>query len=236
MGAIASRSLQTTRKSQGWASWILLAIPFIGIGGLVFESSHHVTKPQISLFQAVDNNDLTAIKNHSLSGTDMNQIDVTGHTALYLAIANEDDAAARELLQDGANPNKDQANLETPLMLAAGQGDTSMVGALLNAGAMPNAGTRDGMTAIYEGTCSGSAQVVQLLINKGADPNESLGTSGATPLTIAAWQGSLAMVHELINAGARVNAKTDQGKTPLDQARARHHDNVVNALLAVGAQ
>ena len=214
MGAIASRSLQTTRKSHGWAAWLILALPLIGIGGFLYASTQRVAKPTISLFDAVEKDDQKALHAHALSGTNLNQLDDQGHTALYRAIDTENDAAATLLLKDGANPNAERAELETPLMLAASQGDYRMVDLLLHKGASTYAGPRDGLSALYEGSRSGNPQVVALLLKAGAEPNASWGVTGATPLSVAAWQGNLPIVDLLINAGADTSLGAYQGLTP----------------------
>jgi len=230
MGAIASRSLHTPRTTHGWAAWMLLAIPFFGIGGLLYASSHKVVKPTMSIFQAVDSRDLDAIRAHARTGTDLNELDPSGHTALYEALANEDEKSATLLLQCGANPNASQKDLETPLMLASGQGNSEMVRELLKSGAHPNEGPGNGLDALCEGASSGNAVVVSYLLKAGADPNASLGSTGATPLNIAAWRGDLRSVNLLLSAGARPNARGFEGRTPLDQATSRHHEDVVERL------
>jgi len=235
MGTIASRSLTKPRNSHGWATWIVLALPLLGIASFVVKSVNTVRKPTISIFQAIDNNDLKALREHALTGTDLNQLDDLGHSALYEAIAQENDTAAIRLLDYGANPNAGKANLETPLMLAAGQGDLELVNRLLEAHASPNAGPADGMSPLYEGACSGNADVVAALLANGAEPNGAL-SSGSTPLGVAAWQGNVRMVKLLIDAGARTDAQGYLGRTPLDQARLRRNQKVVEVLESTHAK
>src|SRR5262245_4857854 len=105
MGAIAHRSLQMPRKTHGWAAWALLAVPIFGVGSLYYKSSHAVTKPSMSVFAAVENNDLKQISANARWGSNLNELDKNGHTALYQAIANENYSAASALLAQGANPN-----------------------------------------------------------------------------------------------------------------------------------
>ena len=64
---------------------------------------------------------------------------------------------------------------------------------------------------------------------------ESSGRLQNTPLLWAAYNGQLAIVEYLIEAGANVNAANASGKTALHIAVERGFTNVKNALLAAGA-
>lgn len=236
MSAIAGRSIQARRNRHGWAAWVLLAIPFGGIGSLIYASSQKVVRPSISLFQAVDGGDIAAIRAHALTGTDLNQLDPAGHTALYEAISSENDKAASTLIRYGAKANVERNGLETPLTLAAGLGNISIVQQLLRAGAQVNDLQERELTPLFAGATSGNADVVALLIRNGADPNAQMGSTGTTPLAVSAWRGDLRSADLMLGAGARVDARGYGGRTPLDQAAVRGHVEVVQRLLKAGAK
>lgn len=75
---------------------------------------------------------------------------------------------------------------------------------------------------------------IKTLIAAGADVNRAAGTSGNTPLMLAAGTTSLETVKTLIAAGASVEAKNERGTTALMNA-ARTDSEIVKTLLAAGA-
>jgi len=80
--------------------------------------------------------------------------------------------------------------------------------------------------------------VVAVLLEAGAsvnDPADALDT----PLMAAAFHGRLGLVKLLLAAGANVHAKDGEEETALSKAclsKTRAHDDIVNELLAAGAQ
>jgi cytohesin len=79
---------------------------------------------------------------------------------------------------------------------------------------------------IWEATKQGDVEAVKQFIASGTDvdakDNISLWMTGnirgRTPLYWAAWTGEMEIAELLIDAGADVNAKNDEGRTPLDLA------------------
>ena len=63
----------------------------------------------------------------------------------------------------------------------------------------------------------------------------ALDYDGATPLHMAGFSAKVANVQILLTAGAKVNARTDSGYTPLHYA-ALNSEESVQALLAAGAK
>jgi ankyrin repeat protein len=79
---------------------------------------------------------------------------------------------------------------------------------------------------------------VSLLLAKGADPNRKmlqLCFFPATPLLAAVSFDDPALIRALVNGGANIHARDDDGLTPLDWAVLAHHPSTVNALLSLGA-
>ena len=65
---------------------------------------------------------------------------------------------------------------------------------------------------------------------------EAQNEDGATPLHLAAYDGTLAVVTALLEAGANLEARTKDGVTPLHLAAAfNENPAVVTALLEAGA-
>jgi ankyrin repeat protein len=89
--------------------------------------------------------------------------------------------------------------------------------------------------ALLDATRRGDVVAVRSLLREGADPNMAQG-DGLTVLHVAAQEGNLEIAELLLDAGAKVEAKTRiGGYTPLHLAGGGAHTAVVSALLAAGA-
>jgi cytochrome c len=74
--------------------------------------------------------------------------------------------------------------------------------------------------------------LINLLLERGANPNSQRNRENA--LHIAARSGCLDCVKALVEAGADVNAKTKDGKTPLHLAKFKGQREVADYLMAHG--
>ena len=85
-------------------------------------------------------------------------------------------------------------------------------------------------------TAETSAQKAEALIQIGADPNMK-DSNGKSPISEAAMMGDVALVQVLIKHGADVNGRggISTGATALESAIFYHQTDVVNILLANGA-
>lgn len=103
---------------------------------------------------------------------------------------------AKFLLEAGANPNTSSANQfkVRPIHSAAANLDSGK-----------------------------SFELVKLLLDGGADPNVSQ-AGGWTPLHQAAAHGRGETAEMLVKHGASLTAKSDDGRTPLEMARAKGHE------------
>lgn len=149
----------------------------------------------------------------------------------------------RLLLQHGADPNNEDDGKYTPLHLAASNGHEECAESLIGAGANVDASTNSGVTPIHYAVQGRHARVVQLLVQAGAEVN-----CFRNPLLlIAADDGSADVVRVLLDANAptdcRANIKVMINKdadvedtlTPLHLAASKGHTEVVELLLAHGA-
>jgi ankyrin repeat protein len=117
----------------------------------------------------------------------------------------------------------------TPFWLAARGPDVEAMRVLLEAGANPLATTDDGVTALMTAAGIGFRQgtrpklepevlaAVTLAVERGGDVNAT-DAEGYTALHGAAFRGVNAVVLYLLERGARIDAKTKDGRTPLDIA------------------
>jgi ankyrin repeat protein len=174
------------------------------------------------------------------------------------------------LLDRGANPNAQLTkNLPgrsgmdagdttlgagtTPLMRAARAGDAAVMRALLAKGADPKITTKDGNDALQfaagvgyrdkntKGTESEALEALTFAAGLGLDINRE-NNRGETALHGAASRGADTLVKYLVNHGARLDAKTKQGLTPLDYALGKNvvaqlpvpHDSTVALIRKLG--
>ncbi len=115
------------------------------------------------------------------------------------------------------------------------RGDKETVRAALKSGADVNAAQGDGMTALHWAALKNDAEVARMLIKAGANVTATTRLGGYTPLLLAARNGSVAVIDELVTAGANPNAATTNGTTALMMAAAAGRADGVRALLDHGA-
>jgi uncharacterized protein len=122
----------------------------------------------------------------------------------------------------------------TPLSVAARDGNVGAVAALLAAGADQTL-TDEYMHAVpaHKAAYTGHAEVLQLLANAphfDVVINAQGPFNGYTPLHDAVWHGHTACVRVLVDAGARLDLKGHDGKTPADLAREYGYDDCLAIL------
>jgi ankyrin repeat protein len=176
----------------------------------------------------------------------------------------------RALLERGANPNAqltknlpgrsgmDSGDITldagaTPLMRAARAGDHAAMRILLEHGADPKPATREGNTALLfaagvgyrdkntRGSESDALEGLKLLAGLGLDLNQG-NDKGETALHGAAGRGGDSITEYLVTNGAKLDAKTKTGLTPLDYAMGKNvvtqlpvpHDSTVALIRKLG--
>ncbi|XP_057960363.1 uncharacterized protein LOC131152629 [Malania oleifera] len=150
-----------------------------------------------------------------------------GATALHHAAGIGDIELMRFLLSRGVDVDS-QSDAGTPLIWAAGHGQQDAVEVLLEHHADPNADTEDNITPLLSTVAAGSLACLELLIQAGANVNITAG--GATPLHIAADNGSPDIINCLLKAGADPNAPDEDGQKPIQVAAARGNHRAVEIL------
>ena len=152
--------------------------------------------------------------------------------ALLAAIRAGDHAAAARLVDKTRVNARDHEGV-TPLMHAATLGDARMVQLLLDAGADVNLSSGAGATALMR--AAGDQEKARLLLASGAEVN-ARSEMGRTPLLIAAtFAGNVESVRLLLNAGATVTDQDQFGETCLTSAAKRGDAEMVEELIAAGA-
>ena len=98
------------------------------------------------------------------------------------------------------------APTSSPVADAAMQGDLAAVRALLKEGADVNAARGDGMSALHWAAERGNGEMAGMLVYAGANVSSVTRIGQYTPLHVAARSASLAVVDQLLKAGAVVDA------------------------------
>ncbi|CAH9087000.1 unnamed protein product [Cuscuta europaea] len=197
---------------------------------------------------------------------DVNTKDEDGETPLLHAARQGHTATAKYLLQQGADPaiasemgitalhhsaglgnielmkaflskgvNVDlQSHAGSPLIWAAGHDQEDSVKLLLEHNADPNAETDDDITPLLAAVAAGSLQCLELLLKAGAKVNITAG--GATPLHIAADNGSPEIIKTLLQGGADPNAVDEDGLKPIQVAAAKGNRAAADLFFPVTTQ
>jgi ankyrin repeat protein len=149
---------------------------------------------------------------------------LTASQTLIAAAQTGDLAALRQGLAAGQEVDQRSPILNgfdddhTPLLLAARAGNAAMVQVLIAAGADVNAVEPTFLAVpLHKATYNGHLEVTRVLAAApGIDLDAQGGTNGYTPLHDALWHGFAECSRVLIEAGARLDLRGFDGKTPLD--------------------
>jgi ankyrin repeat protein len=126
-----------------------------------------------------------------------NRLNRVGATAFLLASKNVDTELMKSLLAAGADPKLSNADRTTPLMVAAGVD-------------LWNPGEDGGTTPESEPE---ALEAVKMLVTLGNDIN-AVNDRGETALHGAAYRGANTIIQYLVDQGAKLDARSQQGWTP----------------------
>jgi ankyrin repeat protein len=164
-------------------------------------------------------------------GSDIQVKDNCGSTYLHIAAGSGLLDIVKILVEKGSEINvlNRVGKGTSPLALAAQKGRLEVVQYLLEKGAKIDFGTSP-LTYCSSSKC---LEVYKLLINKGAD----IHYRNDQPLADASYNGYPEIVNLLLDAGANVNAISDNefGSSPLHQAAINGGIEVAKVLIARGA-
>ena len=153
-------------------------------------------------------------------------------TPLMASTRAEDPACMLILLDSGANIDICDDDGTYPLAHAASRNRDKHAQVLLERGAHIEATDNDGWTALMYAVAWDHLEVAKLLIDKGANVNHQSGEQLKTPLTVAAYNGSIKTAEMLIDSGALLEAKTQKGNTALFEACEGNKVEVLKLLIA----
>lgn len=179
---------------------------------------------------------------------------------LAAALSSADVRLAHVLLMYGGSPNQVAGCGDTPLIKSIDKTAPKILAdLLLKYGAEPNDKSTEGKTALFQAVSNGRADILASLIAHGADPNlpgpklalwpatsfpdclNILLSNGADAvkapgiMELAASMNNIASIRLLLKAGVNPNLKKDGVYTPLCTAIRDDRADIVQLLLANGA-
>ncbi|XP_061930336.1 serine/threonine-protein phosphatase 6 regulatory ankyrin repeat subunit A isoform X6 [Apis cerana] len=162
-----------------------------------------------------------------------------GRTALHLAAMNGYSHLVKFLVQDhGAAIDVLTLRKQTPLHLAAGAGQLEVCKLLLELGASIDATDDQGQKPIHAAAMNNYAEVAQLFLQRHPSLVMACTKDGNTCAHIAAMQGSVRVIEELMKFDRQgvISARNKLTEaTPLQLAAEGGHAEVVRALVRAGA-
>lgn len=149
-------------------------------------------------------------------------------SALMKAVNRNDIDGVRKLISEGTNVNELDAEGNAPLVMAAYKGHNEIVKLLLEAGADVRA-VDPGMkaTALHAAAYAGRTEAAKLLIAHKIDIDKQGPYNGYTALHDAIWQNNIETAKVIIEAGAKLNIKSNDGETALDFAKAKRRKEII---------
>ncbi|MFO7955892.1 MAG: ankyrin repeat domain-containing protein [Candidatus Brocadiia bacterium] len=168
-------------------------------------------------------------------GADLHHVDAGGRTALH-RVAGARDADPRQqveilelLIARGLDPTAREEHGDLPLHGAAYAGNATVVEFLLQRGVPVNATNYSGFTPLHHAAAYGDVEAVKVLIDAGAAFNAPT-PWGATPLHRAASMGRSDSARALLEAGADPTLMDNHGRAPIDMARERKYEELVQMM------
>jgi len=139
-------------------------------------------------------------------------------------------------IRAGADVNVREADGTPLLVTAVDLRDPEVARLLLDAGADPDAADDAGRTALLAAIEKGSVDAMCLLLGRGADPKVLAGESLGRALILAARARRTDFVTKLLERGASVHQRDEEGATPLHAAARAGDDEAVRLLFGAGAR
>lgn len=144
--------------------------------------------------------------------------DIGGQTPLSWASKRGHEEVVRLLLREGVDPDSKSESGRTPLSKAAANGHTSIVQLLLAAGVEVESRDEDDVTPLLRAVQNGHTGVVQLLCAVGVDVNSRIDHGQTILMRASRWVGDDGCVPQLLDRGADLKARDNNGVTALPWA------------------
>jgi ankyrin repeat protein len=212
---------------------------------------------ETALIRAIRERNLALAAVILTAGADINGRNNEGETALMIAVNQGDAEAVGFLVEKGCDVNaSDSVSSETTATRAFRGNHMEILEVLLKKGALLNlelliAAAKNGNTkmvnklmgwgcnaseeALLAACQEGHGHLVKLMIQRGASPNAYDSRTNNPAIIIAAKRGDIKTLRELVNGGAKVNAKGHNETTALMEAAKQGDFQMAKFLLSKGA-
>ena len=166
-------------------------------------------------------------KNHILarhlveSGAGVNVREpLTGRTALHIAVGKHSNETVLTLLRHRADDALVDGNGEIPIMLAVRVRNNKALGIFLERRGIDidAVDPHNGLTLLQQAAKNDNREAARIFMDKGANPDIGDAVNGSTALYMASEKGEFDMVRFLVHRGANVNARNNNGDSPIKQA------------------
>jgi len=183
-----------------------------------------------TLPDAIQKGDIKKLTELLESGSDPNETQLDGSTAIIWAAYHSKPKAIKLLLDKGANPTaKNQFGVQA-ISIACQNGDLESTKLLLDAGADPNSTLTGDESLLHSASRNGNAKLVQYLLDKNATL-DSKADGGQTSLMWAAAEGHHTVVDTLLKSGSNPNTVSKGGFAPIHYASRAGRISVLKRLL-----
>ncbi|ARU62771.1 hypothetical protein CBW65_18695 [Tumebacillus avium] len=201
---------------------------FLVVGLLIW--NREVSQAEQQYVEKAANNYLPDVQADISNGMDVDARGEYGETALIAAAYKGHLQMVEYLLQAGADPDAKDDTWMTALRGATANGHLDIVKILLAHGADPNIQDKtEGRTALIDAAMHGTPEMIQVLLEGGAILNLQA-KNGRTPLHWAVDSLQTENVRQLVKNGANVKTIDYVGKTALDYAKEKQHDEIIQLL------
>lgn len=204
-----------------------------------------------ALMAAIISGDESVINAFIKANADVTYSMSDGKSALFIAIASGNSAAVKSLIRAGAQLDEvyeiEHNGVDvggcSPLYLSALLGNIEICRLLLKEGSDTEACNDGGLNPLMAAIQAGHEDIVSLLIKSGAEVDPDVHSvidyppfnRISTPLYIATQKEDVAVIKQLLNAKADVNAQAGNGWTPLKAASYTGNEELVKLFLKSGA-
>lgn len=221
--------------------FIFFILVIIFLGGFMHTSRLTAAEKDLNskLFYAVEQNNLDEVKELIKNGADIHAREISGKKAIHIAVKKGNKNIVEFFLNEGIRVNDTSNSGWTPLHYAAFSGELEVAKLLVAKGAnvrAENAYGQKPIDLIHYSKDDGYKGVMELLLDKGKGKVNDTDKDGCTLLRYAVIIGNLEAIKFLIDKGANIHAKDNEGRTPLDLAREGGNTEVVNMLSSINTK